>query len=32
MKTLTSFSAGGAGQSCGESQGRAAQGRFEPIF
>lgn len=32
MKTLTSSSAGGAGQNCGEAQGRAAQGRFEPFF
>lgn len=28
MKTLTSSSAGGAVQSCGEAQGRAAQGTF----
>lgn len=32
MKTLTSSSAGGAGESCGEAQGRAAQGRFELFF
>lgn len=31
MKTLTSSSVGGTGQSCGEVQGRA-QGSFQPYF